>query len=118
MDVATSKSVLLWAASQVNFTGYNYNKNLLFEPSILHVRKYPSLMFVTGSEEILLDDTRIMACKIANTTHSKNLDKDISDKYLSVNIYEHMQHCFPLYWNYFTEADEALDDVTSWIRGL
>ncbi|CAF3410876.1 unnamed protein product [Rotaria socialis] len=78
----------------------------IFSPLFGSFNDFPPLYIVVGTAEILEDDSR----RVVDKARSQNVD-------VTFEVGEHLMHVYPLFFFYFREARDTLENIRQWFEG-
>jgi acetyl esterase/lipase len=109
IDVMVSTDIIMWMTSQ--FLGPNLSQLPAYDPLISprfgSFKGFPPMYVTVGTAEILEDDAR-------------GVVKEAQDAGVDVTFEEglHLMHAYPLFFPYFPEARNTIDNINQWIQTI
>jgi epsilon-lactone hydrolase len=106
-DVMLPVESLMWGSQQA--FGPNHAKisrdNPLYSPLFGSFKGFPPMYVTVGTAELLEDDSR----QVADKAKREGVD-------VTLEAGEHLMHVHPLFFDYFPEARNTLDNIHQWLE--
>ncbi len=108
-DLIISADIVMWMTSQL--LGPNLSQLPMYDPLISPLfgsfKGFPPLYVTVGTAEILEDD----AIGVVNKAQDAGVDVTFEEGL-------HLVHAYPLFFPYFPEARNTLDNINKWIETI
>ena len=105
-DVMVRNESMDWIVEQV--LGSNHaritRKNPLHSPLFGSFKNFPPLYVTVGTNEVLEDDSRRVVAK----ARKEGVD-------VTFDVGKHMMHVHPMFFAYFREASDTLNNISRWL---
>jgi acetyl esterase/lipase len=109
IDLLLSIDDAKWTASQLLGPDHSHLtlNNSLFSPLFGSFEGFPSMYINVGTAEILEDDSRVILKRAQEAGVDVTFEEGL-----------HMMHVYPMFFSYFPEARNTLDNINKWIQNI
>lgn len=108
-DVVFSTEIITWGVKQI--VGRNNTQKLrkdpLYSPLFGSFNGFPPMYITVGSAELLEDDGRQVAEKAQHAQVN-----------VTLSVGQHLMHVYPMFFNYYPEAREILENISQWLEAI